>query len=232
MAALLYMLGTTTVNGKTVWSFKKDLDISSTSSYDQLEFNKSLGSSTCTSKKFEWLGIQRAVENKDPSWNSDFSRSASTERIEKIHSNQTKEKTSTTHGQLPHKDRKGKCPKTNWTVPVSYGICTARNIQCEFAMVAYNEILIYISYSLCLAFRLCFGMIVFYRSLEIIKLAFLENESRYICCIFANFIFTFETKCLKKKIVMCILQAQSVTLFVLYFYCPHELESGNTYNKK
>ena len=75
----------------------------------------------------------------------------------------------------------------------------ARNIQCEFAMVAYNEILIYISYSLCLAFRLCSGMIVFYSSLEIIKLAFLENESRYICCIFANFIFTFETKCLKKK---------------------------------
>ena len=109
----------------------------------------------------------------------------------------------------------------------------ARNIQCEFAMVAYNEILIYISYSLCLAFRLCSGMIVFYSSLEITKLAFLENESRYICCIFANFIFTFETKCLKKKkIVMCILQAQSVTLFALYFYCPHELESGNTYNKK
>ena len=38
----------------------------------QLEFGKSLGSSTCTTKKFEWLGIQRAVENKDVSWNSRF----------------------------------------------------------------------------------------------------------------------------------------------------------------
>ena len=39
-----------------------------------------------------------------------------------------------------------------------------------------------------------FSMIVFYTSLEVIKLAFLENKSRYVCCIFANFIFTFETK--------------------------------------
>ena len=57
----------------------------------------------------------------------------------------------------------------------------AGNIQCEFAMVAYNEILFYISYSLCLAFRLCSSMIVFYTSLEVIKLAFLKNKSRYIC---------------------------------------------------
>ena len=31
---------------------------------------------------------------------------------------------------------------------------------------------------------------------------------------------------------MCIIQTQPVTLFFLYFYYPHELESGNTYNKK
>ena len=36
----------------------------------------------------------------------------------------------------------------------------------------------------------------------------------------------FETK------VMCMLQTQSVTLFFLYYYWPHELESGNTYNKE
>ena len=70
----------------------------------------------------------------------------------------------------------------------------AGNIQCKFAMVAYNEILFYISYSLCLTFCLCSSMIAFYTSLEVIKLAFLENKSRYVCCIFANFIFTFETK--------------------------------------
>ena len=76
----------------------------------------------------------------------------------------------------------------NHVVPAFFG-----NIQCEFAMFAYNEVLFYVSYSLCLAFRLCSSMIVFYTSLEIIKLAFLENKSRYVCCIF-NFIFTFETK--------------------------------------
>ena len=70
----------------------------------------------------------------------------------------------------------------------------AGNTQSEFAMVAYNEILFYISYSLCLAFLLCSSKIVFYTSLEVIKLAFLENKSRYVCCIFANFIFAFETK--------------------------------------
>ena len=36
-------------------------------------------------------------------------------------------------------------------------------------------------------------------------------------------------QCLKKKNrVMCILQTQLVTLFLLHFYYPHELESGNT----
>ena len=61
----------------------------------------------------------------------------------------------------------------------------AGNIQCEFAMVSYNEILFYISYWLWLAFRLCSNMTVFYTSLEVTKLAFLENKSRhallYIC---------------------------------------------------
>ena len=44
----------------------------------QLIFGKCFGSSTYTPKKFEWLGIQRAVENKDVSWNSAFSRCANT----------------------------------------------------------------------------------------------------------------------------------------------------------
>ena len=68
------------------------------------------------------------------------------------------------------------------------------NIQCGFALVAYNEILFYISYSFCLAFCLCYSLIVFNTSLEVIKLVFFESKSRYVCCIFANFIFTFESK--------------------------------------
>ena len=76
-------------------------------------------------------------------------------------------------------------------------------------------------------------MIVFYTSLEVIKLAFLENKCRYVCCIFANFIFTTKSQSMfEKNRVMCILQTQSGTLFFLYFYYPHELESGNTCNKE
>ena len=78
-------------------------------------------------------------------------------------------------------------------------------------------------------------MIVRYTSLEVIKLASLENISRYVCCAFANFIFTFEPKnqsMFEKNRVMCILQTQSVTLFFLYFYYPHKVESGNTHNKE
>ena len=115
-------------------------------------------------------------------------------RKEKIHRNWTKEKISIIHGQLSRKERKGQCPKIQLNSVNHVVSVFARNIQCEFATVAYNEILFYISYSLCLAFRLCSSMIVFYTSLEVIKLAFLQNKSRCVCCMFANFIFTFETK--------------------------------------
>ena len=81
----------------------------------------------------------------------------------------------------------------------------AGNIQRESAMVAYNEILFDISYSLCLNVRLCTIIIVFYTSLEVIKLVFHENKSGYICCIFANFTFTFET--------------ESCTKIELYVFC-------------
>ena len=57
-----------------------------------------------------------AVENKDVSRNSAFIRLTSTDNREKIHRNWTKEKISITHGQLPHKDRKGRCPEIKLTV--------------------------------------------------------------------------------------------------------------------
>ena len=82
-------------------------------------------------------------------------------------------------------------------------------------MVAYNEIFFYISYSLCLTFGLCSSMIVFYTSLEVIKLAFLQNKRRYVGCNLANFIFTFEKKKLinvwKKNRVNIFFIDQSVT---------------------
>ena len=45
----------------------------------------------------------------------------------------------------------------------------AGNIQCEFAMVAYNDILFHISCSLCLVFRLCSSVIVFLYQLRSYK---------------------------------------------------------------
>ena len=76
--------------------------------------------STCTMKKFEWLGIQSALENKDVSWDSSLSRWASTKSTEKIHMNWTKENMSITQGQLQLKDRKRPCPKINWIVPIMW----------------------------------------------------------------------------------------------------------------
>ena len=112
----------------------------------------------------------------------------------KIHKNGTKEKIPITHDQLSHKDRKRAMPKNQLNSSNNMVSIFAVNIQCQFAMVAYNEIFFYISYSLCLTFRFCSSMIVFYTSLEVIKLAFLQNKRRYVGCNLANFIFTFERK--------------------------------------
>ena len=80
---------------------------------------------------------------------------------------------SITHGQVPIKDRKGQCSKSTEQCQ-SCGISICQEHSMQVVMSACNEILFYISYSLCLAFRLCSSIIVFYTSLEVIKLAFLE----------------------------------------------------------
>ena len=118
-----------------------------------------------------------------------------------------------THGQVPHKDRKRAMPQNQLNIANHMVSVFSGNIQCEFSMVACSEILFYISYSLCIAFRLCSSMIVFYTSVKVKKLVFLENKIIYVSCIFADFIFTFETK----NSVMCISQTQSVTLFPCNF---------------
>ena len=154
---------------------------------------KSLPSSTCITKKLEWLGIQHAVENKDVSWNSAFSRRASTESRENIHWNQTKENMPIKHGQLPHKDRIGQFSNINWTVSTMwYCICREHSMRVCLGYLQWNFVLDFII--IVLTFRLCSSLIVFYTRSEVIKLAFLEDKSRCVCCIFANFIFTFETK--------------------------------------
>ena len=48
-------------------------------------------------------------------------------------------------------------------------------------------------------------------------------EKNYVLCVFYLL-------CVFR--VMCMLQTQSVTLFFLYFYYPHEPENGNIYNKE
>ena len=117
MIALSYMLDTARVNGKTVWCLKNDSGISSWN----WNLGKALGKAFhVTMKKFEWLGIQSALENKDVSWDSSLSRWTSTKSTEKIHRNWRKENMSITQGQLQLKDRKRPCPKINWTVPIMW----------------------------------------------------------------------------------------------------------------
>ena len=117
IVALSYMLDTARVNRKTEWLFEKWFRYyKHIFIWLQLGFGKGFDSSTCTTKKFEWIGLQHAVENKDVFWNSAFIILASNESREKIHRNWTKEKISITHGQLPHKDRKGQCPEIKLTV--------------------------------------------------------------------------------------------------------------------
>ena len=154
---------------------------------------------------------------------------------EKIYRNRAKEKISIIHDQLPHKDRKGQCSKISWTLPIMWYQYLLGTFSASFPWLLAMKF--YFLFQIqCLAFRLCSSMIVFYTSLEVVKLDFLENKIRYVRCIFANFIVTFETKSKlmfkKKNGVMCILETQSVTLFFSYFYYPHKLESGNTYGKQ
>ena len=103
---------------------------------------------------------------------------ATTEARENIHRNQTKENMSITHGHLAHKDRKWQCPKINWTLPIMRYQYLPRTFNANLPWLLTRKFYFMFSYSLCLAFRLCFRMIVFYTSLEVIKLAFLENKSR------------------------------------------------------
>ena len=114
---------------------------------------------TCTSKKFEWFDIQLAVENKDASWNSAFSRS---EGREKIHRNQTKQKMSTSHGPLTCKGRIGQCPKTNWTVPVSHGIsiCREHSMWVWYGRLQWNFDLYFIFIVLSFSFMLWYNCIL------------------------------------------------------------------------
>ena len=123
----------------------------------QLKFGKNLGSFICTAKKFEWLGILRAAENKDVSWNSAFSEWASTESTEKIHRNRAKEKMSITHGQLPHNTKTEKDNATKSTEQCqSCGIslCRDHSMRVCHGCLQWNFILYFIFIELIFSFIL------------------------------------------------------------------------------
>ena len=168
--------------------------------------------------KFEWLSIQCAVENKYVSWNSAFNRWVSNEIREKIHRNWNKGEDVNYTWPIATQRQKRTMPQNQLNSANHVVSLLAGSIQCEFAMIAYNETLFYISYSLCLAFRLCSSMIIFYTSLEVIKLAFLEDKSRYACCIFPTSIFPFETKNLSmfEKIRLCVADPISNFFFLVF----------------
>ena len=188
------MLNTARVNGKTMWCVKNDSDVSSISSYD-FSWNLAKALALQRIQRRSLNGLASSVQLKIKMF---------------------LETALLVDEPVPKVERRftgtGKVEDVNYTWPIAtqrqkktvpqYQLNSANhvvsvfagNIQCEFAMVAYNKIVFYISYSLCLAVRLCSSMIVFYSSLEVIKLAILEIKSRYVFCIFANFIFIFETK--------------------------------------
>ena len=195
MVALLYMLDTTRVNGKTVWCLKSNSAISRTSSYD-FSWNQAKAlalphiqrrslndlASTVQLKIKMFLRTAFLAVVPKPKVKRRFTGAGQRRRcqLHLTHSTQRQKRT------MP--------PNQMNSVNHVVSVFTC-NIQYEFAVVAYNETLFHISYLLCLAFRLFSSTIVFYTRLEVIKLAFLDNKSRYICSILANFIFTFEIKC-------------------------------------
>ena len=119
------------------------------------EFDKSLGSSTFTTKKLEWLDIQRVVENKDVSWNSTFSRWANIESREKIHRNRKKEKISITHGQLQHKEKMTMPQKvTEQCQSLAISICREHSMRACHGCLQWNFNLHFIFIVLSFSFML------------------------------------------------------------------------------
>ena len=198
MVALSYMLDTARVSGKSVRCLKSDSDIWSTFSYDfswnlakalallQVQGRRLNGLASRVQLKIKiFRGTALLIDEPIPRENSQ-----KPDKGEDV--NYTWPVTTQRQKRSMPQNQLNSANHVFWVF--------AGNIQCELAMVGYNEILFYISYLLCLAFRLCSSMIVFYSipivlyRLEVIKLAFLENKSRYVSCIFADFIFTFEAK--------------------------------------
>ena len=205
MVALSYILDTARVNGKTVQCFKNDPDILSTSSYD-FSWNLAKALALPHVHRRNVYGLASSVQLKIKMLlGTALLADQPVLEVERRFTGAGQRRRCQLHMDNFHtKTEKDNALKATEQCQYNMVSVFAGNIQCEFAMDAYNEILIYISYSFCLSFRLCSGMIVFHTSLEVIKLVFLENKSRYVCHIFPNFIFTFETKCYKcLKKIMC-----------------------------
>ena len=105
----------------------------------QLKFGKILGSFICAAKKFEWLVILRAAEIKDVSWNSAFS--GKVPKVQRRFTGTGQRRRCQLHMANCHTTQRQKrtmpqnqLNSANHVVSVFAGI-----IQCEFAMVAYNE---------------------------------------------------------------------------------------------
>ena len=188
------MLDTARFNGKTVWCLKNDSDIWSTSSYD-IDWNLA---KAFTFPHVEWQslnGVASGVQFKikifleiallvDEPISKVERRFTGTEKRGRCQSHMANCHTTTERNNAPKSTEK--CQ--------SFGISICRTHSMQVCDGAYHEILFHISYSLCLPFLLSSSIIVFYNSSEVIKIAFLENKSRYVWSIFDNFMFTFETK--------------------------------------
>ena len=113
MVALSYMLDTTRGNGKTVSCFKNDSDISSTSGYD-FGWNLTKAMALPHVQRRSLNGLASSVQLRMKII------LGSVPKVERSFTGTGQEKMSIIHGQFPHKDRKGKWPKINWTVPIMW----------------------------------------------------------------------------------------------------------------
>ena len=127
----------------------------------QLGFRKGLALLHAQQRSLNDLASSMQLKKKF-SWNSAFSRWASPESREKIHRNCIKKKMSITHGQLPHKNRKGQCPKINWTVPIMwYQSLQAHSMPVCHGCLQLNFILHFIFIVLSFSFKLWYDCILY-----------------------------------------------------------------------
>ena len=154
MVALSYMMNTARVNEKTVWCLKNDSNISSTSSYDfSWNLAKVLALPQVQKRSLNGLASSMLLKIK-MFYGTTLLVKKPVPKVERRFTGTIQRRRCQLHMANSHtKKEKGSAQKRNKQFQ-SCGISISREHSMQVCMDAYNEILFYISYSLCFAFRL------------------------------------------------------------------------------